>query len=168
MNDERTINLAQTIIKHGIFTDNKIQSGKSFNIVQGFKSDFGVEFSTGDNNPEIRLNISDKLSKIQFALYRANSDGTKIGSPITSGISLQNVVSGRLDNLSSNNSADLSKLGGNLTIKINLPKEELTSGHYILIYSIVPDDIGPLTNKIVINSCDSTCQVNVVKQPKLY
>jgi Mg-chelatase subunit ChlD len=166
--DERTINLAQTIIKHGIFTDNKIQSGKSFNIVQGFKSDFGVEFSTGDNNPEIRLNISDKLSKIQFALYRANSDGTKIGSPITSGISLQNVVSGRLDNLSSNNSADLSKLGGNLTIKINLPKEELTSGHYILIYSIVPDDIGPLTNKIVINSCDSTCQVNVVKQPKLY
>lgn len=166
--DERTINLVQTIIKHGIFADNKIQSGNAFNIVQGFKSDFGVEFSTGDNNPEIRLNISGKLSKIQFALYRANSDGTKIGSPITSGISLQNVVSGRLDNLSSNNSADLSKLGGNLTIKINLPKEELTSGHYILIYSIVPDDIGVLTNKIVINSCDSTCQVNVVKQPKLY
>jgi Mg-chelatase subunit ChlD len=166
--DERTINLAQTIIKHGIFTDNMIQSGKSFNIVQGFKSDFGVEFSTGDNNPEIRLNISDKLSKIQFALYRANSDGTKIGSPITSGISLQNVVSGRLDNLSSNNSADLSKLGGNLTIKVNLPEEELTSGHYILIYSIVPVDIGPLINKIIINSCDSTCQVNVVKQPKLY
>lgn len=166
--DERTINLEQTIIKHGIFTDNKIQSDDSFNIVQGFKSDFGVEFSTGDNNPEIRLNISGKLSKIQFALYRANSDDTKIGSPITSGISLQNVVSGRLDNLSSNNSADLSKLGGNLTIKINLPKEELISGHYILIYSIVPDDIGALTNKIVINSCDSTCQVNVVKQPILY
>lgn len=166
--DEKTIDLTQTIIKHGILTDNKIQNGNSFNIVQGFKSDLGVEFSTWDNNPDIRLNISSKLSKIQFALYQANSDGAITGSPITSGISLQNVVSGRLDNLSSNNSADLSKLGGNLTIKINLPEEKLTSGHYILIYSIIPDDIGALTNKVVINSCDSTCEVNVVKQPKLY
>lgn len=166
--DEKVINLAQTIVKHGVFINNKVQEGDSFNIVQGFKSNFGVEFLTGDNNPDIRLSSDGRISKIQFALYLANSDGTINGSPITEGISLQNAASGILNNLSSNNAADLSGLGGNLSIKINLPKERLTTGHYILIYSLYPSDIGTLNNNITINSCESNCKVNVVKMPKLY